>query len=96
MKELAIRGRRRLESPTPSSGRIISQSMHACIDAELPARRRSVLERVAAVVGSDALRDALLLRYGDVLRQRFGGEQPTPPGAPDDAPGEPTEDEPEA
>jgi hypothetical protein len=40
--------------------------------ATLPARQRSVLERVEAVMGSAALRDALLLRYGDVLRQRFG------------------------
>jgi hypothetical protein len=42
--------------------------------ADLPARQRSVLERVAAVVGAEALRDALLLRYGDVLRERFGDD----------------------
>jgi hypothetical protein len=40
--------------------------------ATLPAQQRNVLARVETVIGSEALRDALLSRYCDVLRQRFG------------------------
>jgi hypothetical protein len=46
--------------------------------AELPEHARRTLEICRDAVGSEALRDALLARYGEVMRERFPGQSEDP------------------